>query len=185
MTGFLFALLAVFLAGIGARDQVLLAGITARHGPRGVLLVVALTTGIAASAFAAWGAVAIAPMLNSSARMLLAAMALGLAGLEALVLRPPRAPAEPTHSLGAAAIVLLAHQLTDSARFLIFAIALATAAPIPAGMGGAAGSIGALVAGWLGGSDLLRPELSTARRVTGGVLLLVALFVGMRAFGLV
>lgn len=183
MSGFLFAFLAVLLAGIGARDQVLLANLTARQGARGSLLLVALATGIATSAFAAWGALALMPVLTGPARILLAAMALGLAGAEALLLKPPTAPEEPTQSLGAACIVLLAHQITDSARFLIFAIALATMAPIPAGIGGAAGSAAALVAGWLGGGDLLRPGLTLTRRITGGVFLAVAAIVALKAFG--
>lgn len=183
MSGFLFAFLAVLLAGIGARDQVLVAGLTARQGARGGLLLVALATALAACALAAWGAVALAPMMTAKARMILAAMALALAGAEALVLRAPAAPAEPTHSLGAAAIVLLALQITDAARFLIFAIALATMAPIPAGLGGMAGSAMALVAGWLAGADLLRPQLRLARRLTGLVLLLVAIGLALRAFG--
>jgi len=184
MSGFLFAFLAVLLAGIGARDQMLVAALTARQGARGSLLLVALVTGIVACAIAAWGAVQLAPMMTAKARMILAAMALALAGAEALVLRGPRAPAEPTHSLGAAAIVLFAQQITDPARFLIFAIALATMAPIPAAIGGAAGSAMALVAGWLAGADLLRPSLPIARRLTGLVLLLVAAWLALRAFGL-
>jgi hypothetical protein len=182
MSGFLFTFLAALLAGIGARDQVTMAGLTAKLGARLSLLLIAIATAIAASAFAAWGAASITGMFPGRARMLLAAMALGLAGAEALVLRAPKPLKEPTRSLGAAGIVMLAHQLTDSVRFLVFAIAMATMAPIPAAVGGAAGSAAALTAGWLAGDDLLRPQLPLVRRGVGLLLLLVAAWLALRTF---
>ena len=53
MSGFLFALLAVFVAGIGARDQLLVAALAARHGMRPMALVVALLCVLASGALAA------------------------------------------------------------------------------------------------------------------------------------
>ncbi len=178
MTGFFFAFLACLLAGVGARDQVIVARLVERLGARVALLATALGTACLASAVAVWGAVRIADIMPLRARLVLVALALALAGLEALLLKPPRAPDEPTRSLGAAGLVLLAQQLTDSARFLIFAIALGTLAPVPAGLGGALGSGAALVAGWLAGGELFQPWLGRARRLLGAALIGCALIVG-------
>ena len=92
-------------------------------------------------------------------------------------------PDEPTHSLGATAIVLLAHQLTDAARFLVFAIAVATAAPIPAGLGGAVGGSATVAAGWLFAAELGRFRLGLVRRIIGAILLALAAWLALRALG--
>ena len=43
----------------------------------------------------------------------------------------------------------------------------------------------AIIAGWMAGPDLLRPQLALARRLTGLALLLVAMGLALRAFGIV
>ncbi|MFA7588301.1 MAG: hypothetical protein WCY11_19290 [Novosphingobium sp.] len=181
MTGTLLALLAVLLAGIGARDQATLAGLVERLGPSPLALATAIATGITSSALAAWMAVAVAPLLTADARLLFAAMALALAGAESLLLSPGRKPREPTRSLGALAIVLLGHQLTDAARFLVFAIAVATAAPIAAGAGGAAGSIVVMVSAWLAPEVFGGTRLLAVRRVVGAGFVLLALLLAVQA----
>ena len=181
MTGLLLTLIAVALAGIGARDQVTLAGIAERNGSRAGLLVTGLIVACASAAIAAWAATAIAPMLTGKARMVFAAMALAAAGIESLLLAPGRKPQEPTHSLGALAIVLLAHQITDAARFLVLAIAVATAAPVSAGVGGAAGGAVVLTAAWLAPEAWRDPRVVLARRAIGAVLLLLAAVLAARA----
>lgn len=191
MTGFYFTLLAVLLAGFGARDQAAVAGLTLQRGARqggrvggrpGVLLT-GIAVSVATAALAAWGASLMAPMLIPKARLIMAAMALGFAGLEALLIAPRRRPAEPTASLGALAIVLFAHQLTDAARFLVFALALATSAPIPAGLAGAVGSAVLLASGWTAPEAVTHRHARLARRLIGAALLLAAGFVALRAFG--
>lgn len=183
MSGFYFTLLAVLLAGLGGRDQAAVAGLTARQGARPAVLAVGIVISIATAVAAAWGASLVAPMLAPPARLVLAAMALGLAGAESLLLSPPRRPAEPTHSLGALAVVLAAHQITDAPRFLVFAIAVATNAPIPAGLAGALGGAALLAAGWFSPDFVARPVLRKLRRGVGAILLLVAAFLALRAFG--
>ena len=183
MTGFYLTLLAVLLAGLGARDQTTVAGLTLRQGARPGVLVTGIAISLATAAVAAWAALLIAPMLAPAARLFLAALALGLAGGEALLLSPRRKPDEPTHSLGALALVVLSQQLTDATRFLIFAIAVATNAPIPAAFGGALGGAVLLAAGWLAPEFIVRPALRKLRRVLGAAMLLLALFVGLRALG--
>lgn len=183
MTGFYLTLLAVLLAGLGGRDQLTVAGLSAAQGPRPGMLIVGIAVSIATAALAAWGAVLIIPTLIPKARLILAAMALGLAGLEALAARRRRKPDEPTHSLGALTIVLFAHQLTDGARFLIFAIAVASAAPLPAGLAGALGGAVLLAASWTAPEAFGHPRARTVRRIVGAVLVIVAILVALHAFG--
>ncbi len=183
MSGALFALIACALAGIGARDQVLVAGLAARNGPHPGLLVIALLSSMLTAGIAAFAAQAALPLLAADARQLLAAMALGLAGAEMVLARPVRLGAEPTHSLGAAALVLFAQQLTDAARFVVFALAVGTGAPIAAGAGGAIGGAAAVAAGWLAGEDLLKLRLTVVRRVAGAGLLVVAVGLALAVLG--
>ncbi|MBC2665910.1 hypothetical protein H7F51_10270 [Novosphingobium flavum] len=179
MSAFLFAFLAVLVCGIGARDQSLVAGVTRVQGQRPLLLLTALAAAAATTAFAGWAATRLVADMVPAARILFAAMALVLAGLEILVLRAPRQPEEPTGSLFAAFVVLAAQQITDGARFLILAIAVATAMPLTAALGGGMASMAMVSAGWL------RPDLVAARpvrlvrRLAGTVLVLIGLWLGL------
>ncbi len=181
MTGLLFALLATLLVGVGARDQVLVAQLAERQGARPGLLLVAIASGMAAAGLAAWGGAQVAGLMVGNARLFLVALALGLAGLELIVLRPRVAPAEPTHSLGAFGIVIFAMQLTDAARFLVFALAALTRAPLTTGLGGAVGAALVVGAGWmlLGRASWL----GQLRRGLGAALLLLAVGLGVQATG--
>ena len=184
MTGFFLAFLAVVLTGIGARDQATVAMLSARLGQRPTLLAVALLAGALTAAVAAWLALAVIPMMNGPSRLFLAGLALGLGGIELLLVAPSRRqPSEPTLSLGAAAIVILAHQATDAARFLIFAIAVASAAPIPAGIGGAAGAGAVLTAGWLTPHLFAHPRLRTIRAGIGAALIVAGALTCLNALG--
>ena len=183
MSGLHFALLATLLAGIGARDQLTVAGIAARQGQRPGLIMTAMATSIAAAAAAAYGGALLAPVMGGDARLIFAALALAFAGAEMLVFSARRMPDEPTQSLGATAIVLSAHQMTDASRFLILAIAAATHAPISAGLGGALGGTGVVLAGWLAAGSLPKRQLSMIRRSVGAGLLILAAGLAMRAIG--
>lgn len=182
MSGFLFAFLAVVVCGIGARDQVLVATLTRVQGQRPALLLAALAAALATTCLAGWAADRLLAELDPPARTMFAAFALILAGLEVLVLRTLREPAEPTGSLFAAFIVVAALQITDGARFLVLALGVATASPVTAAMGGAVASM-ALV-----GAGSLAPHLPTAapirplRRVAGSLLVLVGLWHGLGYF---
>jgi hypothetical protein len=185
MTGFLFAFIAALLAGIGARDQLTVAGLAARNGQRVGLLAVAALCAAITGVIAAWAAGLVLPLLegNSRAGQILLAVALGFAGAEMLVLGAKPPPAEPTQSLGAAGIVLMAHQLTDAARFFIFAIAAASAAPIPAGAGGAVGGIAVVALGWIAAEDMPVKLASMVRRGLGGLALLLAAWFALQGLG--
>jgi hypothetical protein len=185
MTGFLLALMATFLAGFGGRDQVLVAGFVERQGQRPALLLVALVSAVIAAAAALWLAGSFAPQLAAPVRRMLAVLALGLAALEMLFTRPRKRLAEPTQSLGAFGAVLLAQQLTDASRFLLFAISVASILPGAAGLGGALGGAAVVLVGWIGGQALLDLPLVQIRRWLGGALLVLAvgLFATFRLAG--
>lgn len=175
MVGFLFAMLAVLAVNLGARDQVLVA----RLAPRGPVLAVALLAAAAATVAAGLAGQAVAPLLPKPARSVLVAMALALAALELLVIRPGRKPAEPTPSLGAFAVVVLAQQLTDAARFLVFAIAAGSPYPLTVIAGGLFGSAASLAAAWSAGAVWDTLPLTVIRRVLGAGLLAVALWLAL------
>ena len=165
MSGFLFALVACLLASLGARDQVLVARLTAALGPRLTLLAAALVAAAATAALAAWAGSRMLADLAPAHRPVAAGLALIAAGGEMLILGPGRAPTEPTRSLFAAFVVLLAQQVTDAARLLVLALAVATAAPVPAGLGGALGSGAGLLVAWLAPAAPAR--LAWPRRIAG------------------
>lgn len=181
MSAFYLAFVCVLLAGLGARDQATVAALSARQGARRGVLLTGLVVSLATAAFAAWAASFIVPLLVPKARLVMVAIALAFAGGESLWPFATRRMEEPTASLGALAIVVLAHQLTDAARFLIFALAVMFAAPVAAGLGGAAGGAAMLTAGWLLPDLIAGARLRRARRALGAVLLLAALVVFFQA----
>ncbi len=181
MSAVYFAFICVLLAGFGARDQATVAALSLRQGSRPGVLLTGIAVSIVTAAFAAWAASFTIPLLVPKARLVMAAIALLLAAGESLWPFSTRRMEEPTASLGALAIVVLAHQLTDAARFLIFALAVTFAAPIPAGIGGAAGGAAVLTAGWLLPEVFGSAKLKLARRGLGVVLLLAALVVFFQA----
>lgn len=181
MSAFYLAFLSVLLAGLGARDQLTVAALSQRQRGRPGVLLVGLAVSVATAAFAAWAASYIAPLLVPRARLVMVAIALALAGVESLWPFASRRMEEPTASLGALAIVLLAHQLTDAARFLVFGLAVAFAAPFAAGAGGAAGGALSLAAGWMLPEAFCDARIRWLRRAIGGVLLLTAAVVFFQA----
>ena len=123
-----------------------------------------------------WAGSVLAPLLVPRARILLVAMALGLAALELIIIRPRRKPEEPTESLGAFAIVLVAQQLTDAARLLVFVMAASSAVPHLASAGGMLGSAVTVAVGWLAGPGLARLPLVGIRRALGVILAAAAIW---------
>lgn len=175
----LYALLAALLGSVGARDLALQADLARAQGRRPALLVVVLAAAAVSSALAAWLGGRMLDGLAPAARGLFVAIALLLAGGEMLILTPRPAPSEPTHSLFAGAVVMLGLQITDAVRFLILAIAVGTAAPVPAGLGGAAGSMAALGLVWAVPALAAGRRVRLARRSIGAALLLLGLAIGV------
>ena len=184
MAAFLFAFAAVFAVSLGGRDQLLAARLAERLGKGGGLLVVGvLASTLSAFAMAVAG-LALALALPGPAADMLVAIGLLLAAAELAWPRSGRLPEEPTRSLFATFVVLLARQIGDGARFLVFAFAAGGSAWL-AGAGGAVGGSVAIALGVAASSELpgwplrwLRAGLSAALAITG-------LFIGLKVRGII
>lgn len=186
MPALFLSLLACLLLTLAGREQVRVARLSATLGPGTGLFVAIWLSAIATSALAAWAATLLAPAMPPAARHMFVALALGLAAIELAVLRPGKPPREPTRSTGAILLVLLAGQLTDSARLLVAALVLATGDPVFAAVGGALGSGLALSVAVLAGAQWERHV--PRRRLALGlavVLLLAALVIGLQVRGII
>lgn len=184
MPAFYLTFIAVLLAGIGARDQATVASLAMVQGRRPAVLIVAVLTSVLTAAFAAWAAKWMLGQLPPPARTIFAAIALGMAGLESLVLVSRRMPREPTNSLGALGLVLLGHQVTDAVRFLVFGMGVGLAGPWPAGAAGALGGaiLAAFACAWPQALGI--PAARWTRRIAGALLLLVAITMFLRQFAI-
>lgn len=186
MPAFYLALIAALVATLAGRETVRVARLSDGLGAGVPLLAVVWVASIASSAFAGWIGSALADQLNPAGKAMLVALALGLAAIELLVLRPPKAPREPTRSAGAVLLVLLAAQSTDAARLIVMALAASTGAPWLAGAGGAIGSGIGLTVAVLAGSELeARLPLGVLRGTVAGLLVVAALVTGLGARGLI
>ena len=186
MPPFFLALIAVFVADAGARDQRLVAGLAASLGASGGLLVTGWIACAVTAALAAAAGAGVAGLLPPAGKAMFVALALLLAALELAWPLRRKEPAEPTRSLFAALLVIASHQVSDGARFLIVALAAATGAPVLAGIGGALGGGAALTLGWALGADLTsRVPLRAVRLAIAAALLAAAIVVGLEARGVV
>lgn len=184
MSSFLFGFALVLLVSLGARDQLLVARLAGRTGP-GLLVAGALAA--TASAFLmAWAGQWIAVQLFPEAGKMLVAIALMVAAVELAWPMRREVPREPTHSIFAAFVVLLARQVSDAGRFLVFAVSAWTALPWHSAVGGALGGTGALVLGWTMGNALETSlPLRWIRLALAAVLFLAALRIGLGVRGMV
>lgn len=179
MDDFYLTLLAVAFAGIGARDQVLVAQLTRVQGQRPAVLVLAILGALATAIFAAIAAQAVAPMLAPQAQRFFMAMALVAAGIESIAIRPRSAMREPTRSLAAIGFTLLMFQAIDAARFIVFAFAIADRQPWLTALAGGLAGAGLVTSAWLAADAIANPRLRLARRVIGAVLLLIGLWIAV------
>ena len=185
MPSFFLALLAAAAATFGGREAVRVARLSVALGAGNGLLAACWLGCVVACALSAWLGAGIAAQLAPDAKAMLVAIALLLAGLELVLLRPGRAPAEPTRSFGAVLLVIGAAQLTAAAGFLVFALAGATALPVLAAAGGAIGSGAVLTGAWAMGAEWeARLPLGWVRYGVAGALVFAALATGLSARGL-
>ena len=190
MAGFMAALVAVALTSFGGRDQLLLARMSAKLGqaqkPATALMMVGWATTIITSIVMAFAAVAVAGMMTPAARAMLVALALLFAAIELAIPDKKRKLDEPTHSLGALFIVLLARQLTDSARFIVFAMAIYGNIAWLAALGGALAGGAGLTLGWILGEEMERAMPLRAIRIALAVVIgAAAIYIGLSARGLI
>lgn len=167
MLAFATAFSAALLLSMGARDQILVAGLSLRLGKRISLLLTAWTTSILASMLAVWAGQALTACVPPPWQQLLPGLALIVAGLE-LVLRPAGSvPEEPTRSLGAMGLALAVVQLLDAVRIGLFGLTLAAALAPATLFGLVAGALAAIFVGWSGAQRLLLFPLLRWRRSVG------------------
>jgi hypothetical protein len=186
MPALFLALLTSALAMLAARPTLLTARLAEALGARAGLLAACWITAIATSAVAGWGGAWLGPQMAPAAKGMFVALALAISGLELLFLRARAKPGEPTRSLGAIFLVLLAEQVTDAARFFVLALAVATAGPSLAAAGGALGSGVVMTAAWAaGGAWEARLPLTAIRFGVGGLFVLAAVIVGLSARGVI
>lgn len=138
------------------------------------LLLAALVSAILTSALAALAGAWFAQQLIGAERAALIAGVLAVAAAMLLGNRSVTLAKEPTRSLGAIFLVLLARQALDPARLLIFAGAAMIAAPIPAALGGAIGTVAVLSLAWSAPQQGLGERAGLIIRVALALLALVA-----------
>ncbi|GGD44729.1 hypothetical protein GRI62_10430 [Erythrobacter arachoides] len=153
MPAFLLTFLTVALAMFAGREAVRVARLAQGGMAIGPLLAAITGAAVLASALAAWLAGGLAGIVSGEYRAWLVAAALALAAVEVAILASPSAPREPTASLGATAIVLLAGVATDASGLLILSLALATGEPYLAAAGGALAVAGVLAFAAIAGED--------------------------------
>ena len=186
MPGFFLSLIVCFALAVPGREGARVAQLAARLGPGAGLLLAVWLSALVSSALAGWAATLLAPMLVGAAKLMLVALALVLGAADLLLRRPPRKPAEPTRSVGAMLLVLLFGQVSDSARFAVVALALATAAPVPAALGGALGTGAALTLAALAGEQwTARLPLRAIGWALAAALLLAGAITALSARGLI
>jgi Ca2+/H+ antiporter, TMEM165/GDT1 family len=182
LDGFLLALLLVLALAMGGRDQWMVARWADALGRSAGLLVVAVFSSVLAAGLMAWVGAQFAALLPGRAAQMLVAFALAAAAFELALPVKVKTPDEPTRSLGAISLVLLARQIGDGARFAVFALAAWTHWPLTAGLGGALGGAAAVALGWsMGGAALARWPLRMLRWVLAAGLAIAALFIGLDA----
>lgn len=182
MDGFLLALLLVIALATGGRDQWLVAHWSDALHQGTALLVVAIVSACLSAGAMAWIGAEFAALLPRRAAQMLVAFALAIAAFELALPVRVKAPQEPTRSLGAVGIVLLARQIGDGARFAVFALGAWTTLPVTAALGGALGGAAAVAVGWsAGAASLARWPLALVRRVLAAGLMVAAVFVGLDA----
>lgn len=180
----LLALATVFVVSLGGRDQLLVARLGDRLGKDGWLFVVGAAAAIISALAMAAAGLALTISLPAPAADMLVAIALLFAAVELAWNRPARLPEEPTRSLFATFLVLLARQIGDAARFCVFAFASGGSAWI-AGAGGALGGTAALALGIALGRELAAWPLRSIRLGVAAVLAIVALWVALNARGII
>jgi len=182
MEDLLLSLLLVFLLSLGGRDQLLVAQLAEALGRLGQLLGLGLACAAASAAIMAWAGASLAVILPGRAAGMLAAGLLAIAAVEMAWPARAKPPAEPTRSLGAIGIVLLARQVGDAARLVVLALAARAINPEVTASGGAIGGGAAIAIGWFAGAErLARLPLRPIRLVLAAILLIAALFIGLNA----
>ncbi len=184
MSAFFLAWLAVAACSIGARDQLLVARLAGQGRGPSALLTIALVAATISACIMGYAGSTLSALLPPAAKQMLIAFALIAAAVE--LFRPvlPSYPAEPTRSLFALSVVLVARQLGDAARFCVFAFAAASGSAPLATLGGALGSAAALALAVSVRDDLAAWPLVAIRRTLAAMIAIAAIYLALGARGL-
>ena len=175
MLSFVLALTAAAPATLAGREAVRVARLSAALGTNTALLTACWLACALGSGAAAWLGAQIGARLAPDGSAMMTVTALLVAAGDLALLRPARAPAEPTRSFAAIVIVLSTAQLTSAAGFLILAVTTAGMAAELAALAGMLGSGAVLTAAWrAGGAWETRLPLMALRWIVVGLLLLGA-----------
>lgn len=185
MAPFLFALISVFLLSLGARDQLMMARMSASSGQAGSLLLIGILVSAISAGVMAYAGSWMASLLPTRAQYMLAAFALGAAAVELAWRVKLKKMHEPTQSKGAFGVVLAATQMHDAARFLVFALAAGASMAGVAGLGGALGGAAALYLGWTMGEELETWPIKPIRWVLAGLALAAGIYMALLARNLI
>lgn len=187
MDALIIGLLAGALVSFGGRWWLLGRAITDARGQT-LALSAMLASALVAAAAAAWLGASIAAQVRGPGLLLFFALSLLLAGASALWPLRQVAPRLLASARGPASafILLLAAQLGESAPFIILATAAWTLDPLMAGIGGAMGLVVAAAStALLTPSELEALPVRTIRHFTGGLALLLGLWLALTALGFV
>ena len=185
MSTLLFAFVAVLVVSTGGRDWQLAARLSQQLGNTTALMVAGIIASVVSAAAMAFSGSLIANLMPGQAQAMLVAIALLIAAAELAWPRKGRLPQEPTRSFLPILIVLIARQVGDAARFLVFAFA-ASGSVVVAGVGGALGGIAAVAMAILAGADIqARVPLRAVRIVIAVILLIGAIVIGLRVRGII
>lgn len=182
MDSFLFSMLLIFAIALGGRDQVLVARLSSTLERSTQLLVLGGVCALVSAGVMAFAGSTMAGILPPRAADMLVAFALAIAAFELAWPVKLMPMDEPTRSYGAIGIVLLARQIGDAARFVIFALAAEATYPLVTIIGGSIGGFAALALGWSMGSDLeVKIPLRPIRLSLAACLIVAALLIGLNA----
>jgi putative Ca2+/H+ antiporter (TMEM165/GDT1 family) len=182
MDAFLLCLVLTFAIALGGREQLLVAQFAQMLGRSLPLLLTGMACAALSAGAMAWAGASLAALLPQRAADMLVAFALASAALELAWPVKLKPMAEPTRSLVAIGVVVLARQLGDAARFTVFAFAASAVYPETALIGGALGGGAAVASGWFAGlAQLQKLPLRYLRLALAACLVVAAGVIGLNA----
>jgi len=140
MIWFALALISTAIAALAGRETVRVARLSAGLGSGPGLLVASWLAAAFGSGVAAWAGAWGGDRLPTEAIPLIASCLLLLAAVALALLRPGRAPTEPTRSFGAIASVLAISQLAAPSSLIVMALSMMAEWPEYVAFGGLLGA---------------------------------------------
>lgn len=182
MDAFLLALILTFGIALGGREQLIVAQFAESLERSAPLLATATFCAVISAAVMAYAGASFSAILPRRAAEMLVAFALAAAAVELAWPVKTKPMKEPTRSYVAIGVVLLARQVGDAARFVIFALAAWAVYPTTALIGGAIGGVAAAALGWsLGLTRMQQFPLRAFRIALGMLVFAAAIVIGLNA----